>query len=332
MSVAASDLQLYGSASMPEDDTSTSGGAIDLGTKVVFVPLAAADTINVVSDDAGDTDQTYTVHGYDAAGTKVTELFSLAGLTPDTGAQTFERITKIVKTSGSALAGTLTWTRQTGGSTIVTEESVADSAAGTEIDTVRTMFYNLASDPSAAKDAYEKVFMRNNNAATTLVDAVARLMDGGEDTATYDTTVDVTSAAGQKVLSVASTTGIISGDSVIINVGGARAEIHEVDSVAAGVSITLIDNLVYEHTAGQADAVNKCKFEFMLAAAYDDSVSVANRLTAPAGTFNGRAKNLPTSQNHLKETAIGIWVHAALIAADTPQKTECEIRESGNTV
>ena len=331
MSVSASDLQLYGSANMPEDNVSTSGGAIDLGTKVVFTPLAAADTINVVSDDAGDTDQTYDIHGYDSAGNKVSEGFSIAGLTPDTGSQTFERITKIVKTGGSALAGTLTWTRQTGGATIVTMESAADASAGTEIDTVRTMFFNAASDPDVDVVLYEKCFMRNDNGVTTLTDAVARLMDGGEDTS-FATTVDQDSAAGATTLYLASTTGLNAGDSIIVNVGDVRAEIHEIASVSAGVSVTLQDNLIYTHTAAQADAVNLCKFEFALAASLDDSASVADRTTDPGLTFNARAKDLPNSQNHTAGSGIGIWVKATLTAGDSPQKTECEIRETGNTV
>ena len=35
MSVSASDIVVYGSANMPEDDSSTSGGAIDTATKVI---------------------------------------------------------------------------------------------------------------------------------------------------------------------------------------------------------------------------------------------------------------------------------------------------------
>lgn len=332
MSVEAADLQLYGTANMPEDDTSTTGGAIDLSIKVVFVPLGAADTINVVSDDALDTDQTYDVHGYSVAGAKITEGFAIAGLTPDSGGTTFERITKIVQTAGAALVGTLTWERNTGPVTIVTMESAADSAAGTEIDEIRTIYFNAASDPDSAKILYDKVFMRNNDGTITLTEAAIRLMDGCEDT-TYATTVDVDSAAGQKVLSVAATAGAIAGDSIIINVGGVRAEIHEINTVQAGVSLTLIDNLIYAHTLAQADAVNLCKAEFWLETSLDGTTSVANRTTAPGGsTFNARTKNVANTQNHTAGTAQAVWIKLSLGAGDAPQKTEVEVRESGNTV
>ncbi|GAF88322.1 unnamed protein product, partial [marine sediment metagenome] len=73
MSVAASDLQVYGAANMPEDDSSTVGGAVDESIKVVFTDLASNDTIDMVSDDAGDTDQVYRAYGFNAAGARITE-------------------------------------------------------------------------------------------------------------------------------------------------------------------------------------------------------------------------------------------------------------------
>ena len=72
-----------------------------------------------------------------------------------------------------------------------------------------------------------------------------------------DTFVDVTSASGQKVLSVDDTTGFSPGDNIIVNRGGAREEEKIVDTVQAGVSLTVTVNLEYEHTSGQADIVEK---------------------------------------------------------------------------
>ena len=340
MSVIAADMQLYGAAVMPEDDTTANiGGAVDLGTKVVHVALAAADTIDVVSDDAGDTDQVYTITGYDASGSKVSEVMpTLGGLVLKNGTQSFERIVKIVQTAGSALAGTVTFSRFTGGSTIVTMESAADAAAGVMIDTVRTPFYGLASDPAAAKAAYEKVFFRNNNALTTLTDAVIRLMDGPENT-TVTTTVDVNSAAGQKVLSVAATTGFVAGQSVVVNHEGARNEVHEIASVQAAVSLTMVDNLKYAHTLAQADEVSRCKVEFELEEELDGTDTAANRVTAPAAyagySWTAREKTVrgaAGSENHTAGAVQGIWLKVSLAAGDDPVKTSIEARESGNTV
>ena len=80
------------------------------------------------------------------------------------------------------------------------------------------------------------------------------------DVTSTGSTVDVNSASGQKVLSVAATgnfdttTGNL-GWRVIIGRGTAREEECTVDTIQAGISITMDDNLVYTHTAAQADVV-----------------------------------------------------------------------------
>jgi hypothetical protein len=69
------------------------------------------------------------------------------------------------------------------------------------------------------------------------------------------TTVDSDSAAAQKVLNVASTEFFSVNDRILINSGGAREEYGVVASITAGASLTLYDDLTYEHTAVQADEV-----------------------------------------------------------------------------
>ena len=73
-------------------------------------------------------------------------------------------------------------------------------------------------------------------------------------------TVDVDSAAGQPLLSVAATTNFSATDyakgwRVIINRGGPREEERTILSIDAGVSITFDVNLTYAHTQVQADIV-----------------------------------------------------------------------------
>jgi len=71
------------------------------------------------------------------------------------------------------------------------------------------------------------------------------------------TTVDADSAAGQKVLNVASTTGFAPGDSVTIadNVIGSE-ETKTIDTIQAGVSLTMTANLSFAHSAASAHVVN----------------------------------------------------------------------------
>jgi hypothetical protein len=75
---------------------------------------------------------------------------------------------------------------------------------------------------------------------------------------TTGSTVDADSASAQKVLNVAATGAFTAGDRVVVNRGGVREEQAVIDSVQAGVSITLLTNLAYTHTQVQADVVEIC--------------------------------------------------------------------------
>jgi hypothetical protein len=70
-----------------------------------------------------------------------------------------------------------------------------------------------------------------------------------------NTTVDANSASGQKVLNVASTTGFLAGQSVIIGYTTANEEILTIDTIQAGVSLTMTANLGFTHTAAAAETV-----------------------------------------------------------------------------
>ena len=71
MPVASADLDLQASNDMPIDDVSTTGGVQDALRRPVFAQLAANDTIEAISDNAGDT-QNLTIRARDAAGNIVT--------------------------------------------------------------------------------------------------------------------------------------------------------------------------------------------------------------------------------------------------------------------
>ncbi|MFH0907801.1 MAG: hypothetical protein V1929_03435 [bacterium] len=84
---------------------------------------------------------------------------------------------------------------------------------------------------------------------------VSKLATDGATWTEPTTTVNDTSAVGQPVLKVASTTNFQEGDYLIVNSGGGREEKHIVLSIQAGVSLTFTTNLTYEHTLAQADVV-----------------------------------------------------------------------------
>lgn len=73
--------------------------------------------------------------------------------------------------------------------------------------------------------------------------------------AAQTTTVNVDSLSGQAVLSVASTTPFLVGMVIEIGYGTARSEVKRIASISAGVSLTFETNLIFTHTAVQADSV-----------------------------------------------------------------------------
>ena len=117
-------------------------------------PLAADDTIQVVSDNAGDVGMTVTVYGLDDTAAPIKEQFTLAGTAVQQGTKTFG----LGKVLGVAIvgttAGTVTVQRTTGPATIMTLTAGADPVKGL----VRgvTMFANsilsLVADGATTKD------------------------------------------------------------------------------------------------------------------------------------------------------------------------------------
>ena len=163
MSVSASDIVVYGSANMPEDDSSTSGGAIDTATKVIFTDISATDSVECVSDNAGDTTQTITITGRDSGGNIVSETETLNGTSEVSTTQTYERILKI--TLNSSTTGTITIRKASDNVTIATMES--------GITAIRRVFYDATAEASggSSKSFYEKVFVKNTNGSTDLLAA-----------------------------------------------------------------------------------------------------------------------------------------------------------------
>lgn len=164
MPVTASDIVAYGSAVMPEDDTTTNiGGAIDTTTRVVFTDIAATGTVGVYSSNTTDA-QTVTITGRDSSGVIVSETLTLSGTTKVSGTQQFERILKIVLSA--AAAGTVTVEDNQ-----ATPNNIVDIEPG--VTTIRRIFYNASADAAggAVRRYYEKIFIKNNNATSALLSA-----------------------------------------------------------------------------------------------------------------------------------------------------------------
>lgn len=164
MAILDTELILYGSANHPEIDTTTAGGAISTSVKLVFTDISATGTVEVLSNNAGDTTQTVTVTGRLAAGNIASEVLTLNGTTPVAGTNSYERILKAVKSASTT--GVITLRKASDDVTIATFEKTPH-----EILTIRRLFYDASAPPSGTRDYYEKGFWKNTNATLTLTNS-----------------------------------------------------------------------------------------------------------------------------------------------------------------
>jgi hypothetical protein len=218
MPLSSSDFLLYGSANMPADDVSTAGGAVALGTRVVFDDLPAAGAVRMVSTADADTGQTYAVSGKDGAGAAVSENFVLNGRNAIVGAQSFERIAKIAKTAGAALTGTAVCYRGAAGSAVD-----ADSPSGQAV-------LNVADTSAFAVGM--RVIVAPGIAARQEIGAVASIQAGVSITLTADLTFAHTAAQADAVHAIV-------------------AELPAASLAAAGAEVTKVKK-VFEAVASQS--------------------------------------------------------------------------------
>jgi hypothetical protein len=164
MAFDINDIAIYGSANMPENDTSTSGGTIDYTTTILQTDMSDVggyDKLNVVSSSPLDTTQIVTITGRSSSGRIITDTYSLDGNTPVLGTKNFERILKIEV--DNTYSGTLTITDNSGGQTLTTMYGTIDAPYGTANTTKRRTFYNAIANRIGTSDKYlyEKIFISN---------------------------------------------------------------------------------------------------------------------------------------------------------------------------
>jgi len=165
MPIAATDLIAYEALNRPDDDVTLTGGGIDIDHRTVFTQMTANSNLEVVSSNAGDTTQSFTVKGRNAAGVIVTGTGTLNGTTAVAVPNgPYERILRFF--IGADATGTVT---------------LRNTAAGTTWGTVppaergfHSAFYDSASEAAIAI-RFHKVHWRNSHATLTGTNAKVRL-------------------------------------------------------------------------------------------------------------------------------------------------------------
>lgn len=92
MSVVGTDLNIYGSANMPETDGATVGGAVDLTRMVSFADLATSTLMDAVSSSASDTATKIAYYGRDSTGVVQNQTLTLTGTTKVAGNVSMARL------------------------------------------------------------------------------------------------------------------------------------------------------------------------------------------------------------------------------------------------
>ena len=156
MSVVASDIVVYGTQNMPQDDLSTAGGAINSGIRVVFSDISSNSIVYATSSSASDSGN-LSVTGRDAAGILISESIGLSGTSTVSGSQVFERI--IACNVDTVAVGDISISGATSIGSIYSNESG-----------FQRIFYDATANSLGGSDKtlYEKVFVKNNNNTTAL--------------------------------------------------------------------------------------------------------------------------------------------------------------------
>ncbi len=325
MSIIPADLKLYGSATMPDDDTTLNiGGAIDAAKKVEFKDINPTGNLQIVSS-AADTTQTVTISGRDAGGAIISEVKTLNGTTPVvmTTNTSWERILKAVKsatTTGDvaieAVTAERTGTAQAGGANTITLDAAANATddfykghvirltAGTGINQIREIIGYIGSTKVATV-----AFNWGTNSDAT---SVFRISQG----CVFDKSPnEITQIRRPFYNAVAPTSGT-------------RKYYDKLFFKNTHGTLSLTTAQVVE----QADPT--AKIAFGLAASKGDTGGNGagnSRQVAPSAiTFDSATKAVPTNTLAAGET-IGVWVELSLAAGDSPQDNTYTTRLTGNT-
>jgi len=164
------DMVLFASAGMPSDNSATSGGAIDLDTRLEFTqPTSVPTLLEAVSSAAGDTTQTITVRALDANEAVVSQTVTLTGTT-SVDLNTLGQIVTILKVNLSAdCAGIVTLRTDPGMQTIGT---IPIGERG-----FLALHREGTASASATEDFYYKGFWKNTGAGTLTSPLLEELAD-----------------------------------------------------------------------------------------------------------------------------------------------------------
>lgn len=363
MSVWPQEVQIYGTANMPEADGATVGGAADLTRLVGFSDMATNGLIDYVSSSASDTATKAQISGLDGSGIQQTPAaVTLTGTTKVAGTQTFNRLLygalssattngPLANPGGTAAVGdvaimahTLTITAhtcqtgsanhtgvtppliklQSGDGASITLGMVIRTTGGTGPNQIRI----ASSTSGTGAGQYGTDIIAVNRDWTIVPDAT--------------TTYEVATGMVFPILPNPVTAVIRPFSGVASDIAGGSTRIYyekfavlNTDGTTAWSAATIIKQV---DPAGLYAASGA--FDLAPCTALNDTVTATNRQTVPAsgiGSFSSGAAPqtitlaVQTSASNTAAQAQCFWARLTLAAGTSPANTSVDYRPSGTT-
>lgn len=365
MSVFPTEIILYGSANMPEADSVTVGGAVDLTRRIAFADLTASSLLDVVSSSASDT-ATRIVVGYrDASGIVQTPAFTtLTGqtklaITQPGNAQRllYAAISgasangPLANPAGTAAVGDVALMQHTLTISAHTAQTGSAQASGTT-----PPLFKLQSGDGASVSLGMIIRTTGGTGANQLrmicstsgtgagqygTDVVAVNRNWGT-TPDNTTTYEVAPGMLFEILPNPVTSVVRPFSTAAADIVGGSTRIYyekafmlNTDSSTALTAATLTKQLDPSglYAAGGAFDIAPCT-------ALNDTNTATNRQTAPgggAGSFSSGAAPqtitpaAQTAANNAAAQAQGFWMKLTLVAGEATANTSFDLRPAGNT-
>lgn len=338
MTIRKMDLVLYGSATMPDDDSTLNiGGAIDTSKKISFKNPASATELEAVSENAGDTTQDITIVGRIANGAKKTEVISLNGQTPAQAGtpETFARILKATKSATTA--GTV--------ALMSTTNEHTGTATDGGVDALGNPYIDLDAGASAVDGEYEGMVLRTTGG--TGPNQIADIIE-------YDGSAKRAYVSKSWAISPDATTTFEIAPGVVFEktpneiLEIRRPHFDEAAPQAGGSDKMSYDKGFLRNNSTDTAATNvkisevaegiSAKEAFALETSIDGTGTNGagnNRNVAPStgvGTFDSSEKTVPGDANLEEGEAIGIWFEFDLNAGDSPDNSYYKVRTTFNSI
>lgn len=348
MSVTPNNVYFYGSASMPDVDGATTGGAVSFAKKIAFNDISPSGTMNYVSSSASDTAATIALTGRDGTGAKQTETKTLTGTTAVSGSQSFERLLKGLA-GGTTAVGDIAAISNT---KVISAHTAVGAANATG---VAGPYLDLQTGDGASVGVGQIVRLTNNTPSGVQF-ALRQIIAINPDGSHADRVV--VNRDWSTVPSSATTYDIHQGmlfdispnqitevrrpfydAAADVSGGSARTFYEKIFAVNNNTATALTNAAISKQTDPSGGTL-----QFALTTALNDTNTVATRQTTPStgvGSFSSGSapqsinvpspQNLPSGAAPNSAGAQGIWVSLALAAGASPAKTTFDIRATGQT-